>query len=70
TPHHVEKRWQTLNQPEAQAQLWDDQTQRNLAHYSKNIEYFIGTVKVPVGIAGPLRVNGLHANDDFLIPLA
>ncbi|EKO3679493.1 hydroxymethylglutaryl-CoA reductase [Vibrio metschnikovii] len=70
TPHHVEKRWQALNQPEAQAQLWDDQTQRDLTHYSKNIEYFIGTVKVPVGMAGPLRVNGLHANDDFLIPLA
>lgn len=30
----------------------------------------IGTIKVPVGIAGPLRINGLHARGDFLVPLA
>ncbi len=38
--------------------------------YQANIENFIGTVKVPVGIAGPLRVNGIFAKGDFLIPLA
>ena len=38
--------------------------------YARNIENYAGTVKVPVGLAGPLRVNGLHANGDFLIPLA
>ncbi len=38
--------------------------------YQKNIEYFIGTVKLPVGIAGPLRVNGSHAQGDYLVPLA
>jgi hydroxymethylglutaryl-CoA reductase (NADPH) len=38
--------------------------------YAHNIEHFIGTVKVPVGLAGPLRVNGLHANGDFHVPLA
>ena len=35
-----------------------------------NIENFIGVAQVPIGIAGPLRVNGEHANGDFLIPLA
>ena len=30
----------------------------------------IGTVKVPVGIIGPLRINGIHAQGDFLVPLA
>lgn len=35
-----------------------------------NIENFIGTVKVPVGIAGPVRVNGLHAEGDYFVPLA
>jgi hydroxymethylglutaryl-CoA reductase (NADPH) len=38
--------------------------------YSASIENMIGTVKVPVGIVGPLRVNGLNANGDFVIPLA
>ena len=35
-----------------------------------NVENFIGVAQVPIGIAGPLRVNGEHANGDFLIPLA
>ncbi|MBI4641983.1 MAG: hydroxymethylglutaryl-CoA reductase, partial [Candidatus Tectomicrobia bacterium] len=34
------------------------------------IENFIGTAKVPVGLAGPLRVNGLFAQGDYYIPLA
>ena len=38
--------------------------------FRRNIEHFVGTVQVPVGIAGPLRVNGLHAHDDFYVPLA
>ncbi len=32
--------------------------------YEHNIEGFIGTVKMPVGLAGPLRVNGLCAQGD------
>jgi len=35
-----------------------------------NIEHFVGAAQVPIGIAGPLRVNGEHAQGDFLIPLA
>ncbi len=35
-----------------------------------NIENFIGTAQVPLGIAGPLRVNGEHANGNFYIPMA
>jgi len=35
-----------------------------------NIENFIGTVQVPLGIAGPLRIEGEHARGDFYIPLA
>lgn len=49
------KRWQKLAAPEAQALLLDEQTERTMQAYQKNIEYFIGTVKLPVGIAGPLR---------------
>jgi len=38
--------------------------------YSGNIENYIGTVKVPVGVIGPLRVNGINAASDYHIPLA
>ncbi|WP_293373352.1 hydroxymethylglutaryl-CoA reductase, partial [Nevskia sp.] len=35
-----------------------------------NIENFIGVAQVPIGLAGPLRINGEHANGDFYIPMA
>ena len=35
-----------------------------------NIENFIGVAQVPIGLAGPLRVNGEHASGDYYIPLA
>jgi len=38
--------------------------------YGRNIENFIGTVKVPLGVVGPLRINGLHAQGDYYVPLA
>jgi len=37
---------------------------------SGNIENFIGTVQMPLGIAGPLKMVGEHAKGDFYIPLA
>jgi hydroxymethylglutaryl-CoA reductase (NADPH) len=35
-----------------------------------NVENFIGVAQVPIGLAGPLRVNGEHAQGEFLVPLA
>jgi hydroxymethylglutaryl-CoA reductase (NADPH) len=35
-----------------------------------NIEHFTGVAQVPIGIAGPLRVRGEHADGDVLVPLA
>jgi hydroxymethylglutaryl-CoA reductase (NADPH) len=35
-----------------------------------NVEAFTGVAQVPVGFAGPIRVNGEHAKGDFLVPLA
>ena len=34
-----------------------------------NIENFTGVAQVPLGFAGPLKVNGEHAKGEFLIPL-
>ncbi|HET7825765.1 MAG TPA: hydroxymethylglutaryl-CoA reductase, partial [Anaeromyxobacter sp.] len=35
-----------------------------------NIENFVGVAQVPMGIAGPLRIHGEHAQGDFYVPLA
>ncbi|MGL4413722.1 MAG: hydroxymethylglutaryl-CoA reductase [Roseinatronobacter monicus] len=38
--------------------------------FNASIENFIGTVKLPVGIIGPLRINGLNAHGDYHVPMA
>jgi len=35
-----------------------------------NIESFIGVAQVPIGLAGPLTIDGEHAKGDFYVPLA
>lgn len=35
-----------------------------------NIENFLGVAQVPIGLAGPLRVNGEHAHGEFYVPMA
>jgi hydroxymethylglutaryl-CoA reductase (NADPH) len=35
-----------------------------------NIEQFIGVAQVPMGLAGPIRIHGEHAQGDFYVPLA
>jgi len=35
-----------------------------------NIEHFTGVAQVPIGVAGPLLVDGEHAQGEFYVPLA
>ncbi len=71
TPEAVDRRWQALPaQRECRAQLLDPHTQDEMACYQHSIENFIGCVRLPVGVAGPLRINGLFAQGDYYIPLA
>ena len=35
-----------------------------------NVEHFIGVAQVPIGVAGPLLVNGEYAKGEFFVPLA
>jgi hydroxymethylglutaryl-CoA reductase (NADPH) len=67
----VEKRWQLVDIPKAsRSTLFDPSSIEELAKYKSNIENCIGTVRVPVGLAGPLRVRGMFASGDFYVPLA
>ena len=52
-------------------------TLNHIGHYSVdpaltagNIENFIGVAQVPMGLIGPLLVNGEHANGEFYVPMA
>jgi len=70
-PESLDRRWAALPaNPAGKASLLDPHTLGQLNAYAHNIENLIGTLKVPVGVVGPLRVNGLFAQRDFLVPLA
>ncbi len=51
---------------------------KNISNYSldmeeamkRNIENPIGTIQIPLGIAGPLKLIGEYAQGDFYVPLA
>jgi hydroxymethylglutaryl-CoA reductase (NADPH) len=67
----LERRWQLLaHAADSRPVLLDAQTEEQKERFCHNIENLIGTVKIPVGLAGPLRVNGLFARGDFYVPLA
>ncbi len=71
SPRMVEKRWALFpNVDGARERLLDPATEEGMEAYQRNIENFVGTVKVPVGIAGPLRLSGLFAQGDYYVPLA
>jgi hydroxymethylglutaryl-CoA reductase (NADPH) len=67
----VAARWRMLGTaPRQREALADERTLAELAAFERNIENFIGTVKVPIGIAGPLRVRGTSAQGEYYLPLA
>jgi hydroxymethylglutaryl-CoA reductase (NADPH) len=35
-----------------------------------NVEHFTGVAQVPIGVAGPLLIDGEHAQGEFYVPLA
>jgi hydroxymethylglutaryl-CoA reductase (NADPH) len=71
TPEAIAQRWDLPGMPaDAREVLADAWAMEHRDTYGRSIENFIGTAKIPVGLAGPLRVNGLHAHGDFYVPLA
>jgi len=68
TKEAIERRWGLLpDAPEAKALLWGEQC---LEAYSGNIENLVGMVSVPLGLAGPLRINSTSGSQDYYVPLA
>lgn len=65
---------------EKRQQFLSDFTQKRYSHLFRysfdphvtrgNIENFTGVTQVPLGLAGPIKVNGEHAQGEFLIPMA
>lgn len=53
-----------------EACLADEETRASISAYAKNIENCVGTLKLPVGVAGPLRIEGLFARGEYYVPLA
>lgn len=67
----IQRRWDLLaHAASSQAELLDAHTAHQVEAYRGHIENAIGSVNVPVGLAGPLRVNGLFAHGEYYIPLA
>ncbi|KPK52553.1 MAG: 3-hydroxy-3-methylglutaryl-CoA reductase [Thiotrichales bacterium SG8_50] len=71
SPQAVDERWAMLPCGTGpRKEILDPHTASQMSAYARNIEHFIGTVKVPIGVIGPLRVNGLYAQGNYYIPLA
>jgi hydroxymethylglutaryl-CoA reductase (NADPH) len=70
----------TREAAEARRAFLEQETGAKLEHVSQhsfdpslvsgNVEQFIGAAQVPIGIAGPLLVDGEHAQGEFYVPLA
>src|SRR5690242_6841918 len=60
----VSERWAILERNQAlapttrKALLLGDEDTEGAKTYAKNVESYMGTVKVPIGVAGPLRISG------------
>lgn len=71
----LENYWKILRQQtsatdEDKAILAHDRICQDLEVFQSNIENCIGAVQIPVGIIGPLRINGIFAQGDYYVPLA
>jgi hydroxymethylglutaryl-CoA reductase (NADPH) len=70
----------TREAAEKRREFAEERTGASLEHVSSysfdpailtgNVEQFIGVAQVPMGLAGPLLVNGEHAQGEFYVPMA
>ena len=70
----------TREAAESRRQFLKEQTNSDANHVGQfsfepqvaqgNIENFIGVAQIPIGLAGPIPVNGEYAKGEFFVPLA
>jgi hydroxymethylglutaryl-CoA reductase (NADPH) len=66
----ADRRWKKLGLHSAKFELFDGKARANASAYRCNIESYVGTVNIPVGIAGPLRIHGRAGTTEYRVPLA
>jgi hydroxymethylglutaryl-CoA reductase (NADPH) len=79
--HEIPKHLSAEEAAEIRRQALEEMTSTplsNIGHHSldvqrashRNCENFIGVAQIPMGVVGPLRVRGKHADGDVWVPLA
>ena len=64
------RRWLAIDRPLARDELLGDYAREHAAKFARNIENYIGTINVPLGLAGPLSVHGENGWAEYRYPLA
>ena len=70
TAFEIAKRWTRLQAPAARLEILDGKARENASRYANNIEGYLGTVSIPLGIAGPIKINGGSGISNYSVPLA
>jgi len=55
---------------ETGASLGEVGAEHDASEATANVENAVGATRVPLGVAGPLGVEGEHADDEYLVPMA
>jgi len=66
----ADRRWSQLPPGNSRDELLDGKARRQAAIYHNNIESYIGTVNIPLGLVGPLRIHGSAGPNEYRVPLA
>ena len=64
------RRWARLGHDKSQKELFDARSRSRAALYRNNIESYIGSVNIPLGLAGPLQIHGQSGTTEYRVPLA
>lgn len=75
SPENAERIWHRLEKEgvansQLRSILADEETIEGIGAYAGNLESAFGIARIPLGMAGPLRVNGVHAQGEYFVPLA
>lgn len=65
-----QERLALLHQHGKDTTLIENSNIKELDFFQGNIENYIGMAQIPIGLAGPMLINGTAAKGDYFIPLA